>query len=130
MGTMTRKQVNAPRKRIPSEKARKNQQISPVVAKKRAKSSKPLKFVPPNDMSKETTPISVSDSLTPPPEVELPEDVSKDEFTLAKSVIFGSESIYSDALITTLEDFSYRSFDVESMRRVDKRSNGDGCDFQ
>ena len=130
MGTTTRKQAYAPRKRIPSEKARKNEQKSPVVAKKHVKASKPKKFIHPDDISKETSPVAVSESLTPPPELELPEDVSEVEFTLAKSVVLGSESIYSDTLIATLADFNYRAFDVEAMRRADKRVTESGYTFK
>ena len=98
--------------------------------KKHVKVLKSKKFIHSDNINKEISPVTISESLTPPPKLELSEDVFEVEFILIKLIILSSKLIYSDTLITIFIDFNYHAFDVEAMRYADKRVIKSGYIFK
>ena len=130
MARGTKNSRNQARKRVASKRPPENQQTPPPAKKQRVKLTlkprKPAKFIDPelshSESSKSSPPSSSS--------VEEPEDVSQQEFTLAKSIMLGSVSIYADSLIAKLGEFKYRDWEVESIRRLDKATEAKKIKFE
>ena len=114
MSTTTRKALNAPRTRTPSLKKRDNAVSTPAPAPKRAKK---VVYVHPEEIpsdppSDDEEPISNT--------INEPEDVSMQEYTLATSIMLGAVSIYDDTSFWKLDEFKFRKFEIDSIKRLDK----------
>ena len=113
MPTSTRKQANAPRKHIPGKRGHENQEKKPLPIKKHIK---PVKFQYPDEIIISSPPIVTSSPSSPTLSPKELEDVSQHEYTLAKSVMLDSVSIYADSLIVKPGEFNYRNWEIEAMR--------------
>src|SRR5438046_10337819 len=113
MPTSTRKQANTPQKHIPSKRAHENQEKTPLPIKKHVK---PVKFQHPDEIIISSPPIVTSPPSSPPLSLEKLEDVSKHDYTIAKSVMLSSLSIYADSLIVKPGVFNYHNWEIEAMR--------------
>jgi hypothetical protein len=117
MGPQTRKSANAPRTHAPSAKVRANTQKISKSAPKRVKSKR---FINPNTISKESTPIP--SEFSPPP-IEQLDDVSDMKYNVAMSCMLGPTSIFSDTKKNKLSQFDFHDFSVNMIKKLAKASN-------
>ena len=109
MPTSTRKQANTPQKHIPSKRAHKNQEKTPLPIKKHIK---PVKFQHPDEIIISSPPIVTSPPSSP---LSLPKN-SKMFLNMNTHLQSQSCSIYADSLIAKPGEFNYHNWEFEAMR--------------
>ena len=103
---------------------------SPSVAKPSKKRAKKAKFIDPNNI--DTVEDTEEDEDAPAAEV-VPaplEDISKVSFTIMKLCTFGGVAVLEDCDFCTLEEFDFRYFNQQAMRKVDKAAQDAKCEFE